>query len=265
MLQARTTAVPVARVAATSTTPVDVVAAVAVSAVAPEDGSLGCERRLPEAEVDAEADGADPKVVASWGKLRQSNWLPRQSAKTNASSAAIEGACHGSASTQAATSSIMEALAHDNTVMECNLRDYDVALRSAMLQVLRLRMDAAQMEAACGQLGQLQELVSREMRAHAQLREENVQLLEKHYELTSVIRRALETHEEEDAESAALIKELTSENSALRALLGFAEPAAVLAAAPCLDDEVPPQMGFATPQRVPSIGSSVSTPSRGVA
>jgi len=127
-----------------------------------------------------------------------------------------------------AAHSLLEALAKDNTVMECNIRDYDMALRAAMKEVLTLRTDVMQMETACGQLGQLKELLAREAQAHANLREEHWQLADKNNELVSVIREALAA-DDHDVEHVSLIDTLVSENNALRALLLHAEPAAAAA------------------------------------
>merc|ERR1711933_272847 len=86
------------------------------------------------------------------------------------------------------TSTSLGALAHDNTVLECNLRDYELALRSALQEAQSLRFEMAQMENACGQVGKLRELLQRESKVRQELQEENTALTRKGRELTAVIR-----------------------------------------------------------------------------
>jgi len=121
------------------------------------------------------------------------------------------------------TSGLLEILAHDNTVMECNLQDYEAALSSAIQESIQLKTEVTQMAKVCDSVNQLQDLVAKEMQVHANLREENIFLMEKHHELISVLKRAAET--DCDDASAALIDELVSENSMLRILLFFPDAA----------------------------------------
>eukprot|EP00927_Polykrikos_kofoidii_P000546 TRINITY_DN1019_c0_g2_i1.p1 TRINITY_DN1019_c0_g2~~TRINITY_DN1019_c0_g2_i1.p1 ORF type:complete len:400 (-),score=62.73 TRINITY_DN1019_c0_g2_i1:188-1387(-) len=130
----------------------------------------------------------------------------------------------------AVASGLLEALAQDNTVMECNLRDYDSALRVAMHEVLRLKSDVAQMETACSELGRLENLYSREMQVQARLQQENLQLLERQRQIMSIINEALNV-KDDDAETSALVNDLMAENNSLRNLLRETEPAAVLSKA----------------------------------
>lgn len=111
---------------------------------------------------------------------------------------------------------LLRMLAHDNTVMECNLREYDEALGCTLREVVRLKAEVHQMEHVCGQVGQLQALLHREMHVHAQLKQENLELQDKNHELCSVIQEAAEVA---DPEGAAIIDGLIYENTALRRLL----------------------------------------------
>lgn len=110
----------------------------------------------------------------------------------------------------------------DNTVLECNLQDHDTALHHALQDVLRLKTQLFQLDGACGQVRQLQELLSHEMHHRERLRQENSGLQERNRELVSVIQEATEAAD--DDENAALIQDLAVENNALRALLFSPEP-----------------------------------------
>jgi len=116
-------------------------------------------------------------------------------------------------------SELLRLLAQDNTILECNIRDYDVALTLTMQEVVQLRSEVRQMGSTCSQMGQLRELLDREMRVRSQLRSENASLLDRHHCLLAGIRHAIEA---DDGESVSLISGLISENTALRRLLSSA-------------------------------------------
>eukprot|EP00929_Paragymnodinium_shiwhaense_P093210 TRINITY_DN53359_c0_g1_i1.p1 TRINITY_DN53359_c0_g1~~TRINITY_DN53359_c0_g1_i1.p1 ORF type:complete len:408 (+),score=96.87 TRINITY_DN53359_c0_g1_i1:291-1514(+) len=119
---------------------------------------------------------------------------------------------------------LMESLARDNTVLECDLRDYASALEASMREAVRLRVEAGRMETACNQLGQLQEVLSRERQALSHLRDENLRLLERNREITLVVEQAMGANDDED--NLALLEELSAENAALRELLRLTYPGA---------------------------------------
>jgi len=117
---------------------------------------------------------------------------------------------------------LLRVLAHDNTVLECNIRDYDIALNSTIEEVVRLKSEARQLESACGQIGQLRELLQREMRACSELRDQNAWLSNRRDNLINAMKEAAEAS---DGESSTVIDGLISQNTMLRRLLSSAEAA----------------------------------------
>lgn len=125
------------------------------------------------------------------------------------------GSCRRGSAASIATE-LLRLLARDNTVLECNVRDYDIALSSTIEEAVRLKVEVRQLEGACGQMDQLRNLLQREMRVRSQLRHQNAHLLDRHHNLLAAIRQAAEA---DDGESASLIHGLIAENTALRRLL----------------------------------------------
>lgn len=112
---------------------------------------------------------------------------------------------------------ILEVMAQDNTVMECNLRDYDDALCVAMREALHLRAEVAEMEKVQGHVSLLQDILSGEIKVHDQLREEHHQLSVQNHELLTAMYEAASS--DEDHENAVLIEGLIMENTMLRSSL----------------------------------------------
>lgn len=124
------------------------------------------------------------------------------------------------ASAASIAAELFRVLAWDNTVLECNIRDYDTALNCTIEEVSRLRCEVRQLEGTCSQAGQLRDLLAREMRVRSRLRDQNAQLQERHHALLTAARQAVDIS---DSEGAALVEDFIAENSALRRLLSFAE------------------------------------------
>lgn len=122
---------------------------------------------------------------------------------------------------------ILEVMAQDNTVMECNLRDYDAALCTAMQEALHLRAEVAEMDKVQGHVTLLQDILSSEIKVHDQLREENRQLRVQNHELMTAIHEAVAS--DEDHDSAVLIEGLIMENTMLRSSL-FTQDSVVIGA-----------------------------------
>jgi len=117
----------------------------------------------------------------------------------------------------AIASRVLEALARDNTVLECNMRDYGVSLQHAVQEVLLLRTEIAQLEDVCKLVSRWQAHLGVEVHRSKLLWEENNQLRERHQELVAVIQEAAEASD--DQESMTLIQGLITENNVLRRTL----------------------------------------------
>lgn len=125
------------------------------------------------------------------------------------------------------SSGVIQAMAHDYFVMHSNLRDYEISLQAALLEVQRLRAQVSHMEFARGRVMQLQELLANEAQAHADLQHDNANLAAKNDSLMSVICEALEA--EGDVETEAFIDSLVSENNMLWKLVHMSQSASKLA------------------------------------
>eukprot|EP00747_Dinoflagellata_sp_TGD_P104875 gnl/TRDRNA2_/TRDRNA2_169374_c1_seq1.p1 gnl/TRDRNA2_/TRDRNA2_169374_c1~~gnl/TRDRNA2_/TRDRNA2_169374_c1_seq1.p1 ORF type:complete len:452 (-),score=87.16 gnl/TRDRNA2_/TRDRNA2_169374_c1_seq1:33-1388(-) len=111
---------------------------------------------------------------------------------------------------------LVRAMVHDNTVMACNMHDYEAVLSAALTEMYRLRSEVSQMESVCNKISRLQELLAAEMRAHAKLRQENTNLAAQNEELMSLIMDSAEAGY--DTEYEAFTESLIIENEMLRKL-----------------------------------------------
>lgn len=119
------------------------------------------------------------------------------------------------------TTDLLRVLCQDNTVLESNIRDYDIALNCVIEEVMRLRQEAHQLESTFAQMSELRDLLKREMRFTSQLHEENSRLHRRPVALLTAMREASLTKEDKHD---SLISDLISENNALRRLSGSAAP-----------------------------------------
>lgn len=127
------------------------------------------------------------------------------------------------ASATSIATELLRLLARDNTIMESNIQDYDVALSKTLEEVVRLRGEVRQLESARIQKDQLRKLLQHEMQVRTQLRNQNAQLLNQHHNLLSGIRLAAEAHDGYESGTSAVINGLISENISLRRLLSSVE------------------------------------------
>jgi len=208
----------------------------------------GCREELRRFELYTAQEAADAEVFSQQATHKvftrvTSPAFPSAVSSANAS-ARIVGTSNGEAQKAAASSSaplqghaasgeldrtqtadialnLLQSLVQANTVLECNLSDYDAALCSTIREVFRLKADIAQMEAKCGvgRIRHLEDMICQEMRAHSRLKMENVALMDKNRELLSVIQEAMQSTADE--ETTALIWALLAENNSLRQLLGL--------------------------------------------
>jgi len=161
---------------------------------------------------------ASQKDLQLLNNLDEQEMADKKDTKAAASEAGASAVvCDGSSNSSAQLTMLLEALAHDNTVMECNLQDYQAAICAAVQEATYLQTEIAQLEGTCGKVIQLQDLLEQEIHASSSISEENNLLKQKIFELVNVIKEAVEATE--DDEGLAIIEDLMQENDALRTYL----------------------------------------------
>jgi hypothetical protein len=156
-------------------------------------------------------------VEARQKDLQRNREADKQDKKVAVSEAgALAAVCDGSSNSSAQLSILLKALAHDNTVMECNLQDYQAAIAAAVQEATYLQTEITQLEGTCGKVIQLQDLLEQEIHASSSISEEN-NLKQTNFQLVNVIKEAAEATE--DDEGLAIIEDLMQENDALRTYL----------------------------------------------
>jgi len=117
----------------------------------------------------------------------------------------------------------IKAMAHDHVVMKRNIGDYDTALRATVAEVHHLRSELSNMQRACHQASELQELLASEVGAQEELHHENAHLTQRNAILTSIIHEALDS--KGDIEREAFIDSLTAENNMLWKMVQISQSA----------------------------------------
>ncbi|CAE7861098.1 Ift88 [Symbiodinium microadriaticum] len=116
-----------------------------------------------------------------------------------------------------AAEKLIPALVEDNTVLEGNLRDYQLALRSAVKELYRVRGEVAECHSLLQEASSYKLLLRQEHQAQQQLLEEQLRLDERHDQLLSLLQAASSAEDDERGDS--LLVALARENSFLRARL----------------------------------------------
>lgn len=114
-------------------------------------------------------------------------------------------------------------MTRDFVTQRWNLKDSEVALRAALLELRRVKGEAAQAERTCGRVVELQGLLAHEMQAHTALRQENARLSARNGTLMDVLREALEATG--DVEHEAHVNGVAAENSMLWQLVRLSQSA----------------------------------------
>lgn len=179
-------------------------AAAAAAAVAAASGSAaGARRKTMEAAATAAADGSGAGVAAVADVS-----IVKGRGGTPATSKAEE-----EDTTAALALRTIRAMAQDYTVLKCNVRDYDAALRAVLGEVRQLRVEVSRVDSARATVAELQEFLNHETKAQQRLRERNASLATRNSELTSLIRASLSATGDEESE--AFIDALLTENTML--------------------------------------------------
>lgn len=180
---------------------------IAIVAPAQQPSMIVEERLAPDGVLDSTAWASRSTATAD-GKLAQSHCATERTSQGPRGSASAVG------------TELLRVLARENTVLECNIRDYDTALNGTIEEAVRLKSEVRQLESVCGQVGQLRELLQREKMACSELRDHNAFLAARRVDLMTAVRQAAEVS---DSESSFLIDGLISQNTALRRLLSAVE------------------------------------------
>eukprot|EP00931_Biecheleriopsis_adriatica_P094951 TRINITY_DN68580_c0_g1_i1.p1 TRINITY_DN68580_c0_g1~~TRINITY_DN68580_c0_g1_i1.p1 ORF type:complete len:315 (-),score=81.82 TRINITY_DN68580_c0_g1_i1:17-961(-) len=203
--------------------------------------------RTLTAEVDQQSV-QDAEAMACWDSLGCDDGLldaPAAEAIVP-EGGALQTAAKQEDRTSAIAASLIPALVKDNTVLESNLRDYDLALQAALQELLRVRAEAVEMQSLKNEAAAVNEWLRQEHHARQQLQAKKLALQGRQQDLLAVLQEAAAADDDERAE--ALVKALAAENSALRSML-FSRP----------DGSCAPD----TPLRCPSFSSRASPSSDG--
>ena len=116
-----------------------------------------------------------------------------------------------------AATELIPVLVRDNTVLESNCRSYEAALDSALEELLRLRVDAAEFETLMSQTKPINDFLNDEHLAQGIIGKEEMRLAARHEQLIALLQAAASSKDGE--RSDVLLKALAHENSVLRSML----------------------------------------------
>ena len=163
-------------------------------------------QEIPESEQEKES--RDTKILSCWEALgedfnqqRSEDDLPPEERR---------------ALFQAAKQMI-PLLVRENTVMESNLRHYEVALQRALEELFRVRGEAIEVSTLMKQATSIKRYLRAEHQAQQELQEEQMRQEARHEHLISLLHEAANAQDEE--RTFTLIQALAYENSVLRSML----------------------------------------------
>ena len=149
----------------------------------------------------------DSKILAYWESLGASG----ECAETELEDGQQTAALFHSAK------QMIPVLVRHNTILESNCRHYEIALQSALDELLRAKGNALELQTLMNQGSTINQFLRQEHQAQQELDGEEMRLAARHEHLTALLQAAVNSKDGE--RNDVLIKALAHENSVLRSML----------------------------------------------